>query len=62
MLLIALTGDQPAALIPAESLVTLFELTDAESRLTSALVAGLTLEEYAVRRGVELRVCLETQG
>ena len=54
LLLIAFTGDQPVGVIPAESLVTLFELTDAESRLTSALVAGVTLEEYAVRRGVEL--------
>ncbi|WP_129267576.1 helix-turn-helix transcriptional regulator [Bradyrhizobium betae] len=54
LLLIALTGDQPAGVISAESLVSLFELTDAESRLTSALVAGSTLEEYAVRRGVEL--------
>ncbi|MCK1297393.1 helix-turn-helix transcriptional regulator [Bradyrhizobium sp. 24] len=54
LLLIALTGDQPAGVISAESLVTLFELTDAESRLTSALVAGCTLEEYASRRGVGL--------
>ena len=54
LLLIAFTGDQPVGVIPAESLVTLFELTDAESRLTSALVAGVTLDEYAVRRGVEL--------
>ena len=54
LLLIAFTGDQPVGVIPAESLVTLFELTAAESRLTSALVAGVTLEEYAARRGVEL--------
>lgn len=54
LLLVAVTDDRPIGVIPAESLVTLFELTDAESRLTSALVAGVTLEEYAVRRGVEL--------
>lgn len=38
-LLIAFTGDQPAGVIPAES------------RLASALVARVTLEEYALRRG-----------
>lgn len=54
LLLIAFTGDQPVGVIPAESLATLFELTLAESRLASALVAGVTLEEYAARRGVEV--------
>ena len=53
-LLIMLTDDEPRGAIPAESLAAFFDLTEAESRLTSALVAGATLEEYAQRRGVGL--------
>ena len=53
-LLIMVTDDEPRGAIPAESLAAFFDLTEAESRLTSALVAGATLEEYAQRRGVGL--------
>lgn len=51
-LLLTLTGDAPGGVIPAPALATLFALTDAESRLASALVGGDTLEQYAQRRGV----------
>lgn len=51
-LLITLTDNHPAGQIPAEALMALFELTSAEAKLTSALVAGTSLEEYALLRGV----------
>ncbi|MGF2508686.1 helix-turn-helix transcriptional regulator, partial [Ralstonia pseudosolanacearum] len=40
--------------IPAAALAALFDLTEAESRLASALVQGDTLEQYAQRRGVSI--------
>ena len=40
--------------IPATALAALFGLTQAESRLASAIVQGDTLEEYARRRGVSV--------
>lgn len=40
--------------IPASALSVLFNLTDAEARLTGALVRGDTLEQYAQRRGVSV--------
>ena len=40
--------------IPATALAALFGLTQAESRLASAIVQGDTLEEYARRRGVSI--------
>ena len=51
-LLITLTDNHPAGQIPAEALMALFELTSAEAKLTSALVAGTSLEQYALLRGV----------
>lgn len=51
-LLITLTDNNPAGQIPAEALMALFELTSAEAKLTSALVAGTSLEQYALLRGV----------
>ena len=51
-LLITLTDNHPAGQIPAEALMALFELTGAEARLASALVAGTSLEQYALLRGV----------
>lgn len=40
--------------IPPAALSVLFNLTDAEARLTGALVRGDTLEQYAQRRGVSV--------
>ena len=40
--------------IPAAALAAMFGLTQAESRLASAVVQGSTLEEYALRRGVSI--------
>lgn len=52
LLLVTLTRDDVPGRIPVEALKVLFELTDAEARLASALVAGSTVEQYAQLRGV----------
>ncbi|BAI73368.1 transcriptional regulator [Azospirillum sp. B510] len=54
LVLIGLSGDRSVRMVPAEALVALFGLTAAEASLASAFVSGLTLEEYAQRRGVGL--------
>lgn len=55
LVLVTLTGeDAPGGRIPVEALKVLFDLTEAEARLTSALVAGSTLEQYAQQRGVTI--------
>ncbi|MCP1612676.1 DNA-binding CsgD family transcriptional regulator [Azospirillum lipoferum] len=47
-------------LVPAEALVALFGLTVAEASLANVFVSGLTLEEYAQRRGAGLgTVCFQ---
>ena len=51
-ILITLTDNYPAGHISPEALAALFELTGAEAKLTSALVAGTSLEQYALLRGV----------
>ncbi len=45
---------QDAGHIPAEALRALFDFTNAEAMLASALVAGITVEEYAQSRGVKI--------
>lgn len=52
LLLVSLTGDEPSGHIPVAALKALFDLTEAEARLASALVAGSTVEQYAQQRGV----------
>ncbi|WP_237741874.1 helix-turn-helix transcriptional regulator [Herbaspirillum rubrisubalbicans] len=54
LVLISLSGERSVRMVPAEALVALFGLTAAEARLASAFVSGVTLEEYAQRRGVGL--------
>lgn len=54
LLLVTLTRDEPAGLLPVESLVALFGLTEAEARLASAFISGITLEKYAQKKGVRL--------
>lgn len=51
---LAVTGAAAGAPIPAAAIATLFGLTQAEARLVAGLVAGNTLEQYALRRGVGL--------
>ena len=43
---------QDVGLIPAEALRALFDFTNAEANLASALVSGVTVEQYAQSRGV----------
>lgn len=52
--LLMIGDDAPAGDIPPAALAALFKLTDAESRLASAVVRGTTLQQYAVRRGVSV--------
>ena len=52
LLLVTLTRDDVPGRIPVEALKVLFDLTEAEARLASALVAGSTVEQYAQHRGV----------
>lgn len=52
--LVMMSDGNLAGEIPATALAALFDLTEAESRLTSALVQGDTLEQYAQRRGVSI--------
>lgn len=52
--LVAVSSAETALRLPAAALATLFDLTEAEARLASGLVAGDTLEQYALRRGVSL--------
>lgn len=55
LVLVTLTGeDAPGGRIPVEALEVLFDLTGAEARLASALVAGSTVEQYAQQRGVTI--------
>lgn len=53
-MLLAVTGAGAGAPISAAAIVTLFGLTPAEACLVAGLVAGYSLEQYAVRRGVSL--------
>jgi DNA-binding CsgD family transcriptional regulator/PAS domain-containing protein len=52
--LLAVTGAGAGAPISAAAIATLFGLTPAEACLVAGLVAGYSLEQYAVRRGVSL--------
>lgn len=52
--LVSLSDGQLLGQIPSSALSALFGLTDAEARLTGALVQGGTLEQYAQRRGVSV--------
>lgn len=52
--LVMMTDADLAGEIPPAALRALFDLTEAESRLASALVQGDTLEQYAQRRGVSV--------
>ncbi|QVX41783.1 helix-turn-helix transcriptional regulator (plasmid) [Ralstonia solanacearum] len=52
--LVMISDGNLAGEIPAAALAALFDLTEAESRLASALVQGDTLEQYAQRRGVSI--------
>jgi len=54
LFLISMSDDQPIGDIPGAALVELFGLTQAESRLASALVAGQTVEYFAHQRGVSV--------
>lgn len=55
LVLVTLTDeDAPGGRIPVEALKALFDLTGAEARLASALVAGSTVEQYARQRGVTI--------
>ncbi len=54
LFLISMSDDRPTSDIPVAALIELFGLTHAESRLTSALVAGHTLEHFAHQRGVSV--------
>ncbi|MGZ5183829.1 MAG: helix-turn-helix transcriptional regulator, partial [Caldimonas sp.] len=40
--------------IPADALRALFDFTNAEANLASALVSGVTVEQYAQSRGVTI--------
>ena len=40
--------------IPSDALKALFNFTDAEARLASALVSGVTVDQYAENRGVKI--------
>ncbi|MCL9844309.1 helix-turn-helix transcriptional regulator [Ralstonia solanacearum] len=52
--LVMISDGNLAGEIPAAALAALFDLTEAEARLASALVQGDTLEQYAQRRGVSI--------
>jgi DNA-binding CsgD family transcriptional regulator len=52
LLLVTLTGEDTPGHIPVEAIKILFELTDSEARIASALVGGMTVEQYAQLRGV----------
>lgn len=52
--LLIMTAPETDLPVAAEALAALFGLTPAESSLTSALVSGLSLEQYSVRRQVSL--------
>lgn len=52
--LVAVSPADTSLCLPLAALTALFGLTDAEARLASALVAGDTLEQHALRRGVSL--------
>lgn len=52
--LVTVSSPDSAEPVPPSALSALFGLTDAEARLTSALVGGATVEDYAARRGVTL--------
>ncbi|WP_231410105.1 helix-turn-helix transcriptional regulator [Ralstonia solanacearum] len=52
--LVMISDGNLAGEIPATALAALFDLTEAEARLASALVQGDTLEQYAPRRGVSI--------
>lgn len=55
LVLVTLTGEHaPGGRVPVEALKVLFDLTGAEARLASALVAGSTVEQYAQQRGVTI--------
>lgn len=54
-LLVSVAGDEPSGgCIPVDALRALFDLTEAEARLASALVDGVTVDQYAQRRGVKV--------
>ena len=50
--LLILTTPEMNAAVSSKVIAQLFALTPAESRLASALVGGLTVEQYALRQGV----------
>ncbi|WP_052097065.1 hypothetical protein [Achromobacter sp. RTa] len=53
LVLVSLVDEsQAGARFPVAALRALFDLTEAEARLASALVAGKTVEEYARSRGI----------
>jgi|GEM_PF-5612288 len=54
MLISFVNEGQDAGHIPAEALRALFDFTNAEANLASALVSGVTVEEYAQNRGVKI--------
>ncbi|CAM4129742.1 helix-turn-helix transcriptional regulator [Kerstersia similis] len=51
-LLISIATEDQTGLVPPDALRALFDLTEAEAQLASALVAGMTVEQYAQKRGV----------
>nr|WP_147309630.1 helix-turn-helix transcriptional regulator [Cupriavidus taiwanensis] len=53
--LVSVAGNEPSGgSVPVDALRALFDLTEAEARLASALVDGVTVEQYAQRRGVKV--------
>lgn len=51
LILVSISRPDVSGQIPASAIKTLFGLTEAEARLTSALVAGITVEQYAQQKG-----------
>lgn len=52
LLLVSITDEEPSGHVSVPALKALFDLTEAEACLASAVVSGVTVAEYALRRGV----------